>query len=117
MQVAGATRSTAVNLFHLEPLIYAESRHTPMLVAWGHATCNTRLGQRHCYSLKELQAEGVKVATVDGTAVSTFGWISRNYEMIRSPEGSVWIRICADNAEGPVGDEPVDDAGPPEQPA
>ena len=28
--------------------------------------------------------------------VDTFGWISGDWEMIRSPQGSVWIRICSD---------------------
>ena len=93
-QVANATRSTVVNLFHVDPLTYSGIEHTPRNVAWGHATCNTKLGQRKCYSLLELIEGGVKVGTVeDDGGVHTFGWSSRNLEMIRAPRGAVWIRI------------------------
>ena len=37
--------NAAVNLFHLQPLLYDELTHTPRNVGWGHAVCNTRLGQ------------------------------------------------------------------------
>ena len=31
--------------------------------------------------------------------LQSIGWISENYEMIRSPLGSVWIRISDDQAK------------------
>ncbi len=97
-QVENATRSTVVNLFHMVPLTYSDIEHIPQNVAWGHAICNTKLGQRKCYPLSELIAVGSKVGVVDGDGViSTFGWISRNLEMIRSPAGAVWIRIVEDH--------------------
>lgn len=97
-QVVNATRSTVVNLFHMVPLTYSDIEHIPQNVAWGHAICNTKLGQRKCYPIPELIASGSKVGLVDheGT-VSTFGWISKNLEMIRSPAGAVWIRIVEDH--------------------
>lgn len=97
MQVEGATRSTAVNLFHLEPLVYETRNHRPTSVAWGHATCNTLLGQRHCYSLAELQEAGRKIGFLDqDDELVTFGWISEDFKMIRSPHGAVWVQLSAD---------------------
>lgn len=97
-QVENATRSTVVNLFHMVPLTYSDIEHIPQNVAWGHAICNTKLGQRKCHPLSELITDGTKVGVVDGEGViSTFGWISRNLEMIRSPAGAVWIRIVEDH--------------------
>lgn len=97
-QVVNATRSTVVNLFHMVPLTYSDIEHIPQNVAWGHAVCNTKLGQRKCYPLLELMNDGSKVGIVDGEGViSTFGWISRNLEIIRSPAGAVWIRIVEDH--------------------
>lgn len=97
-QVLNATRSTVVNLFHMVPLTYSDIEHIPQNVAWGHAVCNTKLGQRKCYPLFELMNDGSKVGIVDGEGViSTFGWISRNLEIIRSPAGAVWIRIVEDH--------------------
>jgi hypothetical protein len=97
-QVANATRSTVVNLFHMVPLTYSDIEHIPQNVAWGHAICNTKLGQRRCYPIPQLIAAGLKVGTVDGDGtVSTFGWASENLEMIRSPAGAVWIRIVEDH--------------------
>ena len=97
-QVSDATRSTVVNLFHLAPLVYSSIEHSPTNVAWGHAICNTKLGQRRCYSLQELKENGAKVGTVDeGGSVRTFGWSSENLEMIRSPKGAVWVRISEDH--------------------
>lgn len=101
VQIQGATRSTVINLFHLEPLVYGDVKHQPMAVAWGHAVCNTKLGQRKCYSLKELSEDGVKVAMLLDTGPESFGWISKNWEMIRSPGGSVWARLCGEEAEAP----------------
>ena len=97
-QVENATRSTVVNLFHMVPLTYSDIEHIPQNVAWGHAICNTKLGQRKCYPLSELIAGGSKVGVVDETgAIATFGWISQSLEMIRSPAGAVWIRIVEDH--------------------
>lgn len=97
-QVANSTRSTVVNLFHMVPLTYSDIEHIPKNVAWGHANCNTKLGQRKCYPLPELIAGGAKVGVIDPEgSVSTFGWISTNLEMIRSPAGAVWIRIVEDH--------------------
>lgn len=98
-QVASATRSTIVNLFHVEPLTYQTLAHTPSNVAWGHAHCNTRLGQRRCISLDEIIDTGNKVGVITSGGIETFGWISDDWEMIRSPLGSVWIRINEDTRE------------------
>ena len=97
LQVEGATRSTKVNLFHLEPLVYETLNHRPTSVAWGHATCNTLLGQRHCYSLAELQEAGRKIGFIDeDDELVTFGWISEDFKMIRSPHGAVWVQLSDD---------------------
>lgn len=97
-QVEHATRSTVVNLFHMVPLTYSDIEHIPQNVAWGHAICNTKLGQRRCHPLAELVVDGSKVGVVsDDGIISTFGWISQNLEMIRSPAGAVWIRIVEDH--------------------
>ncbi len=99
-QTAGATRSTAVNLFHVLPLVYNPLRHIPENVAWGHALCNTFLGQRECFSLAELQEANLKVAVIGaGGELETLGWISENHEMIRS-DSAVWIRIVSSVASG-----------------
>jgi hypothetical protein len=110
IQVEGSTRSTVVNLFHLEPLVYGALEHAPRHVAWGHALCNTRLGQRKCYSLPELQELDLKVGIIREENIETFGWISRDYKMIRSPNGAVWIQLNQDILQ----DEAVAEAeGPP----
>ena len=95
-QVEGATRSTVVNLFHILPLRYDTIRHVPQNVAWGHAICNTRLGQRPCHSLAELIDTNMKVGIIREEGIETFGWISSDYEMIRSPLGAVWIQLSQD---------------------
>ena len=95
-QVEGATRSTVVNLFHLNPMVYHSLTHVPANIAWGHAVCNTRLGQRRCYSLTELQEMDLKVGMVREEGIVTFGWISQDWEMIRSPYGAVWIQLNGD---------------------
>ena len=100
IQIEGATRSTIVNLFHLDPLNYTSIEHIPETVAWGHATCNTRLGQRRCYPLQELVDAGNKIGILSESGIESFGWISPDWEMIRSPEGSVWIRLCRDRPSG-----------------
>lgn len=89
-QVQGATRSTIVNLFHLEPLLYGPRlSHKPDSVSWGHAVCNTLLGQRRCLSMSELQAEGRKVYFEQGED----GFVSGDEDMIRSSDGGVWVRL------------------------
>jgi hypothetical protein len=95
-QVEGATRSTIVNLFHILPLRYDSIRHIPGNVAWGHAVCNTRLGQRSCHSLAEVIETDLKVGIIKPEGIETFGWISSDYEMIRSPLGAVWIQLSRD---------------------
>lgn len=106
-QVEGAIRSTIVNLFHIEPLVYDQITHIPSNVAWGHHSCNTRLGQRRCRSLAELIELDLKVGIIRPEGIETFGWISDDYDMIRSPLGSVWIRISDDQAED-TPPQPVD---------
>lgn len=115
LQVAGATRSTIVNLFHLEPLRYDRLDHVPSTVAWGHATCNTKLGQRRCFSVAELTRDGEKLGLIKEAGIETIGWMSPNWEMIRSPRGAVWIRICSDRGQehddpGAVGDRLLNQA-------
>lgn len=92
-QVVGATRSTEVNLFHLVPLVYATLHHAPMSIGWGHAICNTLLGQRRCYSVAEMQRMDRKVAVVQDDEVITFGWMSEDHQMIRSSQGAVWVML------------------------
>lgn len=100
LQVQGATRSTKANLFHLEPLFYEGLNHRATSVAWGHAICNTLLGQRHCFSLAELQEAGRKLGVIDeNDEVMTIGWISDDYKMIRSPYGAVWVQISSDMSD------------------
>lgn len=97
-QVDNSTRSTIVNLFHMIPLVYSDIEHVPENVAWGHANCNTKLGQRVCHPIPELIAKGRKIGSLDVEGnISTFGWASENLEMIRSPAGAVWIRIVEDH--------------------
>lgn len=96
IQIGGATRSTVINLFHIEPLLYSSLAHLPLNIAWGHATCNTKLGQRHCYSLAELVEQDQKVAVLREDGPETFGWISGDFEMIRSDNGAVWVRLVED---------------------
>ena len=102
IQVEGAMRSTVVNLFHLEPLSYRKLDHQPCYVSWGHATCNTKLGQRRCHSLEELQELNLKLGVITETGVETFGWMSEGWEFIRSPLGAVWIRISTDGNLDPA---------------
>jgi hypothetical protein len=110
-QVAGSTRSTIVNLFHLEPLAYGSLEHAPRYVAWGHAVCNTRLGQRKCYSLPQLQEMDLKVAVIRDENIETFGWISEDWKMIRSPNGAVWIQLNEDTL--PEEQHPQPEGAPP----
>jgi hypothetical protein len=96
LQTEGTTKATVVNLFHIEPLLYKSLTHLPINVAWGHATCNTILAQRHCYSLTELQGQGRQVAVFENSTTRTLGWVSSDDQMIRSDNGSVWVRLVTD---------------------
>lgn len=107
-QVEGSTRSTIVNLFHLVALTYDSMNHIPSNMAWGHAACNTRLGQRICRSVEELKNTGMKVGIILPERVETFGWMSNDWEMIRSPKGAVWIKISRDLDEAVPADPEVD---------
>jgi len=88
-QVEGSTRSTKVNLFHMAPLCYETLEHKPTQVAWGHAICNTVLGQRRCRSLSELMDIGQSVVLANGKRV----WMSADLNFLRSEQGDVWVRI------------------------
>jgi hypothetical protein len=94
-QVEGATRSTAVNLFHMMPLVYESLEHKPDQLSWGHAICNTRLGQRECIPLNTIQEHGKKIAIIDSSEkpTDTIGYISNDKQFIRSDNGDVWIKI------------------------
>jgi hypothetical protein len=110
-QIEGATRSTIVNLFHLMPLLYHELTHVPSNIGWGHAVCNTRLGQRPCYSLQQLLDMNLKVGIVrEEGEIETFGWISTDWLMIRSPNGAVWMQLNGDETDGPPEESAVFDA-------
>lgn len=93
LQSVDSTRSTIVNLFHLKPLLYHNLTHVPLNVGWGHAVCNTYLGQRECLSLNELKEDELKVAIMYEKHIETIGWISKDLRFIRSPKGAVWIQI------------------------
>lgn len=80
------TRSTLVNLFHLEPLLYEKVLgHNVENVAWGHAHCNTLLAQRKSHSLNELRALG---STVD----EDLYWNS-DRSFIRSSNHRAWVAV------------------------
>ena len=91
----GSTRSTKINLFHMVPLCYASLENIPTQVSWGHATCNTRLGQRQCFSYRKLLSSGVEVEIRDskGGAEKVLGYANKSKSFIRSKDGDVWIRI------------------------
>ena len=38
----------------------------------------------------------LKVGIIKEDGIETFGWISDDYEMIRSPLGAVWIQLSQD---------------------
>lgn len=98
----GSTRSTKINLFHMVPLRYSSLENVPTQVSWGHATCNTRLGQRQCFSYNRLSASGVEVKihdTQDGTE-KILGYANKAKSFIRSSEGDVWIRISKGASRG-----------------
>ncbi len=93
VEQVGSTRSTKVNLFHMRPLCYASLENIPTQVAWGHATCNTRLGQRQCYSFSDLQQNNIEILINDGTTQRLLGYANLFRNFIRSENGDVWIRI------------------------
>ena len=89
-QVEGATRSTIVNLFHLRSLLYStELHHKPQHVAWGHAICNTVLGQRDCIPITEMRESGTALTALG----DPFGYASADENMLRSDDGGVWIKL------------------------
>jgi hypothetical protein len=91
LQIAGATRSTVVNLFHMRPLLYGTTlQHKPRLVAWGHAICNTLLGQRACVSLHEMQAAGFTLFRGENRS---WGYSADDESMLRSDDRGAWARI------------------------
>lgn len=96
-QLDGTTRSTVLNLFHLDPMTYHEARHGPKNVAWGHAICNTELGQRKCFSLADLREGGIKIGYLREGSFVSFAFMSSGFEFMRSLTGSVWIRIAKDH--------------------
>ena len=89
----GSTRSTKLNLFHMVPLCYASLENIPTQVSWGHATCNTRLGQRRCYSFTDLQATEIEINITEGHKKHLLGYANATKNFIRSQNGDVWIRI------------------------
>lgn len=97
-QVANSARSTIVNLFYMAPLTYADVEHTSENVDWRDAICNTKLGQRICHPIPKLIVAAAKAGTVNGAReIETFGWASTNLEIIRSPAGTVCIKIVHDH--------------------
>jgi len=93
-QVFGATRSTEVNLFHIKPLLYSKLEHVPTNLGWGHASCNTKLGQMECTPVDELISSGIELI-VNGK--DTLGWISQDLKIIRAATGDTWIKISDGN--------------------
>lgn len=90
-QQNGITRSTEVNLFHISPLTFKSLEHKPSKIAWGHATCNTLLGQRTCLSLDQVKRENKEVIIKNFN--SSIGWMSKDNKFIRSENGDVWVKI------------------------
>ena len=69
----------------------------PTQVSWGHATCNTRLGQRRCYSFNDLQSTEIEIEIVEGQEKRLLGYANATQNFIRSKNGDVWIRIAKGN--------------------
>jgi hypothetical protein len=90
----GSTRSTKVNLFHMVPLCYASLENIPTQISWGHATCNTRLGQHRCYSFWDLQSTEIEIDIIKGQNKRLLGYANAAQNFIRSQNGDVWIRIA-----------------------
>lgn len=93
IQIEGSTRSTRVNLYHMLPLNYKTLQHQPYQIAWGHAVCNTKLGQRRSFSIKELREFGIEVRELSDGMNEHFGWKNEDGTFIKSEDGSVWINI------------------------
>jgi hypothetical protein len=51
-----------------------------------------------------------KVGIIREEGVETFGWISDDWQMIRSPNGAVWIQLNGDVEEGPPSEPVFDEA-------
>lgn len=80
------TRSTLVNLFHLQPLLYAKTLgHTAKNIAWGHAHCNTFLAQRKSFSVSEL-------ASSRNLIDEDLFWDDSQL-FIRSKDGRAWVSV------------------------
>lgn len=75
------------------PLCYASLENTPTQVSWGHATCNTRLGQRRCFSYNDLLNTNIEIAINNGNKQRLLGYANEAQNFIRSEDGDVWIRI------------------------
>lgn len=90
----GSTRSTKVNLFHMVPLCYSSLENIPTQVSWGHATCNTRLGQRQCFSYTDLLQNNIEISINENQQQRILGYANRTQNFIRSSNGDVWIRIA-----------------------
>lgn len=93
IEQVGSTRSTKINLFHMVPLCYTSLENKPTQVSWGHATCNTRLGQRQCFSYFDLQKTKIKLELRENQNQRLLGYINAAKNFIRSENGDVWIRI------------------------
>lgn len=89
----GSTRSTKINLFHMVPLCYSTLENIPTQVSWGHATCNTRLGQRQCISYHDLLKTNIEVIINQGQREHLLGYANASKSFVRSANGDVWIRI------------------------
>jgi hypothetical protein len=88
----------------MKPLLYGkELHHTPEAVAWGHAICNTLLGQRACVPLAEIEETGVELRYDDG---SMWGFSAADESMLRSNDRGVWARLV----ERGLADAPLTDA-------
>ncbi len=46
--------------------------------------------------MADLQEMDLKVGIIRDENIETFGWISRDFKMIRSPNGAVWIQLNED---------------------
>lgn len=75
------------------PLCYSSLENIPTQVAWGHATCNTRLGQRQCFSYHSLLQTDLTIEIHNGQERRFLGYTNAEQNFIRSQNGDVWIRI------------------------
>jgi hypothetical protein len=80
------TRSTLVNLYHLQPLLYDRILgHTSENIAWGHAHCNTFLSQRKSFSLEELK--------LNGKVIPNKLYADPSGVFIRSEDNRAWVSV------------------------